>query len=128
MKHAAILALVLSLAASSSTAEETDNNGRSLMEDGLELFLDGLRREMAPAMEDLRDLAEQMGPSLRSFMQEMGPAFADMLDEVQDWTSYHPPEILPNGDIIIRKKRADETPPETAPTPQDDPPEGMIEI
>lgn len=84
-----------------------------MMEDGIELFLDGLRREMAPAMDNLRDLAEQMGPSLRSFLEEMGPAFADLLEEVKDWSSYHAPEVLPNGDILIRKKTPSVPEPET---------------
>ncbi len=78
--------------------------GRSLMERGAELFFEGLQREMAPALNDLRGLAEQFGPSMHGFFEEMGPAFASILDEVKDWSQYHPPEILPNGDIIIRRK------------------------
>jgi len=125
MKRIASLALILSLMSAPAMAEEEDN--RSLMEEGLELFMEGLRKEMAPAMDDLRDLAEQMGPSMRSFLQEMGPAFAEMLDEVRDWSSYHPPEVLPNGDIIIRKKQVEPETPQT-PAPQDDPPPGMTDI
>ena len=125
MKRIAFLALILSLMSAPAMAEEEDS--RSLMEEGLDLFMEGLRKEMAPAMDDLRDLAEQMGPSMRSFLQEMGPAFAEMLDQVRDWSRYHPPEVLPNGDIIIRKKQAEpETPDES--DPQDDPPPGMTDI
>lgn len=86
-----------------ATAQEP-GLGKSLMEEGMRLFLDGLREEMSPALRDLQGFAEEMGPSMRSFMQEMGPALTELLDEVRDWTQYHPPEILPNGDIILRRK------------------------
>ncbi len=79
------------------------------MERGAELFLEGLRREMEPTIEDLRGFADQFGPALQSFMQEMGPALADLAAQVQDWSVYEAPEMLPNGDIIIRKKPKDET-------------------
>ena len=29
---------------------------------------------------------------------------AEIARDIQDWAAYHPPEMLPNGDIIIRKK------------------------
>jgi len=41
---------------------------------------------------------------LRSFAQEMGPALGALLEQVEDWSIYEPPVILPNGDIIIRRK------------------------
>jgi len=74
------------------------------MERGAELFFEGLKQEMAPALNDLRGLAEEFGPSMQGFFEEMGPAFAGILDEVKDWSMYHPPEILPNGDILMRRK------------------------
>lgn len=83
---------------------QDDTPGNSLMEEGMRLFLDGLRSEMAPALQDLQGLMEDFGPSMLSFMEEMGPAFSEMFDEVRDWTQYHPPEVLPNGDIILRRK------------------------
>ncbi|MFC6686390.1 hypothetical protein [Jhaorihella thermophila] len=81
------------------------------MQRGFEMFMEGLRQEMEPKLEELRGLAEEFGPSMRSFIEEMGPAFMDLVDEVQDWSRYEKPEILPNGDIIIRRK----------PDPQDEP-------
>ena len=33
----------------------------------------------------------------------MGPAFVDVFDRVDSITNYQPPEILPNGDILIRR-------------------------
>jgi hypothetical protein len=38
----------------------------------------------------------------------------DIMDEVKDWSVYEAPEMLPNGDIIIRRK-PDAPPPEVAP-------------
>ncbi len=81
-----------------------DEAGRSLMERGAELFFEGLRQEMEPALDNLRGLADEFGPAMQDFLVEMGPALAEIAREVQDWAAYEPPEILPNGDIIIRKK------------------------
>jgi hypothetical protein len=44
----------------------------------------------------------------------MGPVFKSLMDEVQDWSAYHPPEMLPNGDIILRRK-VEEAPQDSAP-------------
>lgn len=108
---------VAALLAGPALAE--DKNGKSLMQEGMELFFEGLRDEMSPALEDLRALRDEFGPSLRGFLTEMGPAFADMLEEVRDWSRYHPPEILPNGDIIIRRKQDDPPAPEQPQGPTD---------
>ena len=48
----------------------------------------------------------QFGPALQSFMEEMGPALTDLSAQVQDWSAYEEPEMLLNGDIVIRKKTA----------------------
>ncbi|GAA6200590.1 hypothetical protein [Aquicoccus sp. SU-CL01552] len=132
MKHARALALTLALAvpAAPALAQEGDEPP-SMMEQGLQLFMEGLRQEMAPAVEDLRGFAERMGPSMRSFFQEMGPALAEMMDEVQDWTLYYPPEMLPNGDILIRRRPDPDPAPEDAPAPDQDedaPPTGPTDI
>lgn len=110
------LAFVLAFTALPAIAQEQEN-GRGLMERGADMFLEGLRREMSPAMDNLRGLAEEFGPSMRGFLREMGPAFAGILDEVKDWSRYHPPEILPNGDIILRRKPDPGPEPEPAPSP-----------
>ncbi|MBK0326985.1 hypothetical protein I5535_06710 [Rhodobacteraceae bacterium F11138] len=127
------IALILGVAAGPLAAQQTEDLP-GLMERGMEMFMDGLREEMSPALENMRELAQEYGPALSSFLQEMGPAFGDMLDTVKDWTAYHPPEILPNGDIIMRKKTVQdpdpdaeaETPPETS--PGSDRPAGQIDL
>lgn len=90
---------------------ESESEGFSLMEEGAKLILRGLMEEMEPALEELEGFAREMEPAMRSFAAEMGPALKELLEQVDDWAMYHPPEILPNGDIIIRRKAEDEIPP-----------------
>lgn len=84
------IALSLTLAA---PVQAQEDNGLSQMERGAQDFLEGLLREMQPAWQELQ-----------GFLEAMGPALEEVLDEVQDWSVYEPPEILDNGDIIIRRK------------------------
>jgi len=95
--------------ASTVLAEEDD--GFSLMEEGAKLFMRGIIQEMEPAIEELNELSQELEPALKQMMQEMGPAFAELLDKVDDITMYHPPEMLPNGDIILRRKQPEEVEP-----------------
>ncbi|CUH76547.1 hypothetical protein [Tropicibacter naphthalenivorans] len=97
--------LALTLMTTPAMAEE---EGLSLMEEGARLFMRGLMDEMEPALKDLEGMARDMGPMLDDFMAEMGPALRDLMDQVEDWSLYHPPEILPNGDIILRRKTPEE--------------------
>ena len=95
--------LVVLLLASPLAAEEAENE-LSPMERGAKLFLEGLLEEMAPAIKEFEGLADEFGPGIRSFVEGMGPALGELMEEVQDWSVYDAPEILPNGDIIIRRK------------------------
>ena len=62
-----------------------------------------------------RDLmAEALGLFMRGLMDEVEPAFEGLEDLMQDLNAYHAPEVMPNGDIIIRRKQPD------APTIEDD--------
>ncbi len=108
MKHILMIGAMAAAFALPAAAEEED--APTLMEQGAELFFEGLRREMEPALDELLGLADQFGPAMRSFMQEMGPALAELAAEVKDWSVYEMPEILPNGDIIIRKKQTEDVP------------------
>ena len=60
--------------------------------------------------------ADLMGEALRLFMQgliqEIEPALDGMEGLLDNLDAYHPPEVLPNGDIIIRRKRPDEALPD----------------
>ncbi len=97
-----VMTTALVLSAGPVWAEE--ESGKSLMQQGAELFLKGLTEQMEPALDDLQALAEDFGPQMRDFFAEMGPAFGTLLEEVEDWSVYEAPERLPNGDIIIRRK------------------------
>lgn len=89
------LAIILvALHANASAAQdEPIEEGLGLVEEGLSLLLRGLRQELEPAMRDLRE----------------------MLDNLD---GYHPPEVLPNGDIIIRRKRPTLPDPDSEPDPE----------
>lgn len=121
MKH---LVLTVSFAMAALPAAAQEPQGKSLMEQGAELFFEGLRQELEPALEDLRELADQFGPAMQSFLQEMGPALADLAAQVQDWSAYEAPEMLPNGDIIIRKKPEPPMPENPTPEAEEDRHEG----
>ena len=99
MKYAA---LIISLMASPVLAQEEDSV--DLLQRGAQAMLEELLREIEPALKDLQGLGEQAAPALRGFLAEMGPALTDLMDKVEDWSVYEPPEILENGDIIIRRK------------------------
>lgn len=113
---AAALALLVAIAPAQSTAQDTpapeglqdeqrdSEDGLSLMERGARMFLEGMRGEMAPALEDLRDMLLTMGPAMQEFLREMGPAMTELLGRIDNLAAYQMPELLPNGDIIIRRK------------------------
>ncbi|MEM8629694.1 MAG: hypothetical protein AAGF74_00525 [Pseudomonadota bacterium] len=94
------IALILAIGlATPVTAEESDGSlkeGMELFSEGTRMLLEGLLGELEPALDGL------------------GEALSDLSD-------YHMPEVLPNGDIIIRRKEPLEI--------EDQPlPEGEIEI
>lgn len=125
------LALIITLALPvPALAQDTqDPQGPSLMEQGMKLFFRGLAEEMEPALRDFGALVEEAGPAMQSFLREMGPALGKLFEEVKDFSAYHPPEILPNGDIIMRRRTPPDMPPDTGPDMGPEPgPDGEIEI
>ncbi|WP_323786100.1 hypothetical protein [Thalassovita sp.] len=130
MKHILTAALTVTLMAQPVLAEDQtqppaeEAEGFSLMEEGAKLFFKGIMQQMEPALDDLQQLSEDMEPALRQFVQEMGPALRDLMEKVDDITLYHPPELLPNGDIILRRKQP--MPPERLPVPEKG--EGEIDL
>lgn len=96
--------LLIGLLVTASPVAAEENEGKSLMQQGAEMFLRGLTEQMEPALEDLKALTDDMGPQMLEFFSEMGPAFGALLEEIEDWSIYEAPEVLPNGDIIIRRK------------------------
>jgi hypothetical protein len=62
-----------------ATPREGMREGLGLMEQGTRRLLEGLLREFGSAVEGLEEA-------------------------LRDMTAYYPPEVLPNGDIIIRRR------------------------
>ena len=114
MKQLAVPALALTLLAAPAQAQDSED-GFSLMEEGTRLILRGLMTEMEPMLQELEKTAREAEPFLRDFVLEMGPALTGILQKVDDWSAYHPPEMLENGDIIIRRKPDEKPAPPPAP-------------
>ena len=79
----------------------------------LEMFegmVRGFMRDMAPHLRDL-----ERG------LQDIEPELQGLLDQMRDMTRYHPPEILPNGDILIRRRQSDDDDPDAPDSPEDAP-------
>jgi hypothetical protein len=73
---------------------------------------------------DDRPLSEQLDEAFRELMEQMKPALDDLLETLEvlegidSIEHYQRPEILPNGDIIIRRR--EDAPPLPHPLPHDD--------
>ena len=76
-----------------------------------------MAEEQGEMSEGLDLLSEGTKLLLRGLMSEMEPAFRELEEALDNLNAYHPPEILPNGDIIIRRR-----------TPSEDAPQGEIEL
>ncbi|SFA97887.1 hypothetical protein SAMN05421688_2042 [Poseidonocella pacifica] len=113
MKH---VALMLCLMCGPVHAQDAPGDMRR----GAELFFDGLRDQFGPALDGLRGFAEDITPEMRELLRDMGPGLRALAEKIGDLSDYHPPEKLPNGDIILRRK-VPEAPPLM-------PPDGEIDI
>lgn len=80
MKHLSALAITLCLATPVVAEDDGDmKQGMDLLSEGAQLLFRGLLAEMEPAIRDLEGAIDNLN-------------------------AYHAPEVLPNGDIIIRRK------------------------
>ncbi|MBU2993900.1 hypothetical protein Q4555_11295 [Octadecabacter sp. 1_MG-2023] len=104
MKHF-ILAVCLCLPLPALAEEEGDfEEGFSLMEEGAKLLFRGFMNEVEPTLDEFSDLAGELEPALEMLASEMGPALLEMIQTLDSVRYYDTPEVLPNGDIIIRRK------------------------
>lgn len=76
------------------------DEGVSLMQEGAKLLLKGLMSNMEPTLQEMGRAITDLQPALQDLFVMMG-----------DVTKYHAPEMLENGDIIIRRKTAADLPP-----------------
>lgn len=82
MTRLATAALIVTLGTAPALAEEPSGDireGMDLLSQGTRLLLQGLLSEVEPALRELEGV-------------------------LSDLNAYHPPEVLPNGDIILRRK------------------------
>ncbi|MFY0692141.1 MAG: AAA+ family ATPase [Paracoccaceae bacterium] len=71
--------------------------------------------------ETLEQFAEQMRSLLEGLSDELAPMLEGLNERLRGLGSYEAPEILPNGDIIIRRKPPAEA--EPVPDPMQEPDE-----
>ncbi|MEJ6397684.1 hypothetical protein [Yoonia sp. 208BN28-4] len=123
MKYIAALTVALGLSLSPVAAQTSDTEeGLDLLEEGAQLLLRGLMNEFEPEMDNLRALIDEFGPQIETMMIELGPRLELMMELVDNFDNYGEPEMLPNGDIIIRRNPdAPEVTPEISP-------EGEVEL
>lgn len=98
-----LTALMLSAAPlmAQEAGDESVDEGFSLLEEGAKIIMRSMLDEVEPALKDLQfQLGEAWG--------EMGPMLHDLSAMIGDIKNYHAPEVLPNGDIIIRRKSPEE--------------------
>ena len=95
MRHTSALALCLALAAPAAFAQEAGDGGSADMEEGFSLLEEGTKL------------------LLRGLLSEMEPALRELEGALRELDAYHAPEVLPNGDIIIRRKVPLEPAPDT---------------
>lgn len=108
MKHLFLIAcLALPVPAFAQEVDPLEDSelseGFSLMEEGARLLFRGILNEMEPAIEDFSDLADELEPTLEMLSTEMGPALMELFKTLDSVRHYEAPEVLPNGDIIIRR-------------------------
>jgi hypothetical protein len=96
-------AMLTALAAPVQAQNAEAEDGFSLMEEGAKLLLRGLMSEIEPSVDEFQNLMEEFGPTMQGFMVELGPRLDTLLEIVDDFDNYGQPEVLPNGDIIIRR-------------------------
>lgn len=69
-----------------------------------------------PSEEELQRLGDMAQRWMRGFAEKMSPMVEQLKDLVGDLDAFEPPEMLENGDIIIRRKQKPDAPDEEAPS------------
>ncbi|PJE29091.1 hypothetical protein SAMN06297129_1034 [Pseudooceanicola antarcticus] len=104
---------------------ESGSENSQLMREGLRLLFEGLSGGLDETLEDMGEAASEAAPKLRDFVARMGPALIEALGKVGDLANYEAPVVLPNGDILIKRK--DEAPDYLPPVPGENP-DGSVDL
>ena len=129
MTRSALIALLGSLSLTPALAEEApavpeaappaaEEEAPGLIEQGARMFLRGLIEEIGPQVDEMTSGIEEAA-------RKLGPELERLLALVDDVQNYEPPERLPNGDIVIRRK-AGAPPPPPLPEGKDAAPDGAV--
>lgn len=87
-------AFALFLAFPSYSETSNTEEGTDLVQQGLELLFQELLKEIEPTLKDLDAMGDELGPKIQ-----------ELIALIDDFRNYSAPEKLPNGDIIIRRKK-----------------------
>lgn len=90
---------------------------------------------MSDLLEQFDDLSKNAQTLLEGWVadigpkiEELGPTLEKFADSIEDMSSYHPPEVLENGDIIIRRKTPLEPKPKAEPKAEEPPKQEPIDL
>ncbi|MHA3914241.1 hypothetical protein [Halovulum sp. GXIMD14793] len=99
MKHILALTFAITLAGPALTQDEKPPVEQRHF---LDRYLEDRMRDLAEELQ--RELTENLQPELERLMGEMLPRLRELTELVGGLQYYEMPEILPNGDILIRRK------------------------
>lgn len=91
------LAMMLALSQPAAAQDTAPAPEQGLIDWAMSWVFGSVQQELEPALGDMRALMDQFGPAI-------APAMERMMALVDDMTHYDMPEMLENGDIIIRRK------------------------
>ena len=101
----AMLAVTLLAALPAGAETGTDKSVDGGVEEGFSLLEEGAKIIMREMLDEMEPALDEMQKGLGTALKEWEPALRDLATRVGDLSRYHAPEMLPNGDIIIRRKR-----------------------
>ena len=90
------------------------------------MLLRGLIDELGPALEEMEGMSQEMRAAIQALASDMGPALRETIRLIDEIGYYEGPEVLPNGDIVIRRK--EDAPPYERPEDAPAPPPEEIEL
>lgn len=96
------VSLALSAPARGQSELPTEEPSAAPLLDFFERMLRGFMTEIEPQMRDLERGFEALEPEIQGF-----------IDRMRGMAQYHPPQVLPNGDILIRRRQVDDPPPDS---------------